>query len=172
MRKKTNCQYCGKMLAEKTYEDGMRLFCGHCNETFYENPVPATCIVTIDDRERVLLVKRNVEPKSGFWCLPGGFMELGENPEEGALRELEEETGLKGKIGILLGVTSSPSPQYDTVLMVGYLVKNYSGPLVTGYDASEADWFQYKDLPEIAFDSHLRFIRIYYAAYGAGDEIF
>ena len=169
MRKKTNCQYCGEMLAEKMYEERTRLFCRHCNETFYENPVPATCIVTIDDKERVLLVKRNVEPKSGFWCLPGGFIELGEKPEEGALRELEEETGLKGKIGMLLGVTSSPSPQYDTVLMVGYLVKNYSGLLNAGYDAAEAGWFHYKDLPEIAFQSHLQFIRIYYAAYGTGD---
>jgi ADP-ribose pyrophosphatase YjhB (NUDIX family) len=115
----------------------------------------------------VLLVKRNVEPKSGFWCLPGGFIELGEKPEEGALRELEEETGLKGKIGMLLGVTSSPSSQYDTVLMVGYLVKNYNGRLNSGYDASEAGWFHYKELPEIAFQSHLQFIRIYYAAYGA-----
>ena len=154
------------------FEERRRLFCGNCKETFYENPVPATCIVTVDDKERVLLVKRNVEPKYGFWCLPGGFIELGEKPEEGALRELEEETGLKGKIGMLLGVTSSPSPQYDTVLMVGYLVKNYSGLLNPGFDASEAGWFHYKDLPEIAFHSHLQFIRIYHAAYGAGDRDF
>jgi ADP-ribose pyrophosphatase YjhB (NUDIX family) len=166
MRKKTNCQYCGRTLSEKVFEERERLFCGYCNETFYENPVPATCIVTIDDRERVLLVKRNVEPKSGYWCLPGGFIELGEKPEEGALRELEEETGLKGKIGMLLGVTSSPSSQYNTVLMISYLVKNYSGVLRTGYDASEAGWFDYRELPEIAFNSHQMFIRIYYASYG------
>lgn len=167
MRKKTNCQCCGAKLEEKMLEERIRLFCGHCNETVYENPVPATCIVTVDENGRVLLVKRNVEPKKGFWCLPGGFIELGEKPEEGALRELEEETGLKGKIGMLLGVTSSPSTQYDTVLMVGYLVRNYSGLLSTGYDASEAGWFHYKELPEIAFQSHLHFIRIYYAAYAA-----
>ena len=165
MRKKTNCHYCGEMLAEKVYEERPRLFCGHCNEIFYENPVPATCIVTIDETERVLLVKRNVEPKKGFWCLPGGFVELGENPDGGALRELKEETGLEGKIEMLIGVTSSPNSQYDTVLMIGYLVKSYSGLLCTGYDASEAEWFNYKELPEIAFNSHLMFIRIYYASY-------
>ncbi len=153
------------MLGEKIFEERTRLFCGHCNETFYENPVPATCIVTIDEAERVLLVKRNVEPKKGFWCLPGGFVELGENPDEGALRELKEETGLDGKIEMLMGVTSSPSSQYDTVLMIGYLVKS-SGILCTGYDASEAKWFNYKELPEIAFKSHLMFVRIYYASYG------
>lgn len=166
MRKKTNCQYCGRALAEKVFEERTRFFCVHCNEIFYENPVPATCIVTIDERERVLLVKRNVEPKAGYWCLPGGFIELGEKPEDGAIRELKEETGLNGKIGMLLGVTSSPSSQYDTVLMIGYLVKNYIGVLCTGYDASEAEWFNYRELPEIAFNSHLMFIRIYYASYG------
>jgi len=153
------------MLAEKVHEERMRLFCGHCNEIFYENPVPATCIVTIDEKERVLLVKRNVEPKKGFWCLPGGFVELGENPDQGALRELKEETGLEGKIEMLIGVTSSPSSQYDTVLMIGYLVKSYGGDLCTGYDASEAKWFNYRELPEIAFKSHLMFVRIYYASY-------
>jgi len=172
MRKKTNCQYCGEMLAEKVHEERMRLFCGHCNEIFYENPVPATCIVTIDEKERVLLVKRNVEPKKGFWCLPGGFVELGENPDQGALRELKEETGLDGRIEILLGVTSSPSAQYDTVLMIGYLVKSYRGLLCTGYDASEAEWFNYRELPEIAFKSHLMFIRVYYASYSNAIETF
>ena len=167
MRRKTNCHYCGARLTEKVREERLRLFCERCNEPIYENPVPATCIVTVDDKERVLLVKRNVEPKVGFWCLPGGFIELDENPEESALRELEEETGLKGKIERFLGVASSQSPQYNTVLIVGYLVRNYSGLLSTGYDASEAEWFYYKEMPEIAFQSHTQFIRIYYAAYGS-----
>jgi ADP-ribose pyrophosphatase YjhB (NUDIX family) len=165
MLKKIYCHLCGNRLTEKFWEERVRLFCEHCSEAVYENPVPATCIVTIDERDRVLLVKRNVEPKKGFWCLPGGFVELGENPDDGALRELREETGLEGRIEMLLGVTSSPNSQYDTVLMVGYLVKSYSGILSTGYDASEAEWFDYGNLPEIAFNSHLMFVRIYYASY-------
>jgi ADP-ribose pyrophosphatase YjhB (NUDIX family) len=166
MRKKTNCYYCGAELTEKFFEDRIRLFCEKCNEPIYENPIPATCLVTIDDSKRVLLVKRNVEPKSGFWCLPGGFIELGENPEEGALRELEEETGLKGKIEMLLGVSSNRNQQYNTVLIVGYLVESYSGFLNAGYDASDVAWFHYKEIPEIAFESHKNFIRMYYATYG------
>jgi 8-oxo-dGTP pyrophosphatase MutT (NUDIX family) len=42
-------------------------------------------MVTIDDAERILLVKRSVDPKKGFWCLPGGFMELDETPEGAGL---------------------------------------------------------------------------------------
>jgi len=119
----------------------------------------------VDNRNRVLLVKRSVEPKKGFWCLPGGFMELGETPEKSALRELKEETGLSGQINMLLGVSSNPSAQYHTVLMIGFLVKSYTGNLVAGDDAEDAASFYYDELPEIAFESHAKFIRTYYAAY-------
>jgi ADP-ribose pyrophosphatase YjhB (NUDIX family) len=92
-------------------------------------------------------------------------MELGETPELAALRELKEETGLSGKIEILLGVDSNNSAQYKTVLMVGYLVKSYSGIHKAGDDACELAYFNVNDMPEIAFESHKNFIRIYYAAY-------
>jgi 8-oxo-dGTP diphosphatase len=159
MRKKKYCHYCGTRLTQKLLEGSFRLFCKQCNEPLYENPVPATCLVVVDNKERVLLVKRNVAPKKGFWCLPGGFMELGETPEQAALRELEEETGLSGKIDMLLGVTANQSSQYETVLMVGYLVKDYSGAPIAGDDASDAAYFHIDELPEIAFESHKKFIR-------------
>ncbi|MFP4227092.1 MAG: NUDIX domain-containing protein [Desulfobacterales bacterium] len=164
MQKKRFCHFCGHPLAEKTVDGHARLFCQACDIPIYENPVPAACIVTIDDADRLLLVKRSVEPKKGYWCLPGGFMELQETPEEAGLRELHEETGLTGKIDCLLGVTTNNSQQYDTVLMVGFLVTSYEGELIAGDDADAADWFTYPDLPEIAFDSHRRFISQYYTA--------
>jgi 8-oxo-dGTP diphosphatase len=165
MRKKAYCHFCGARLAEKFLEGYLRLFCDSCNEPLYENPVPATCLVVVDDRSRMLLVKRSVAPKKGFWCLPGGYMELGEAPETSALRELKEETGLSGQIEMLLGVTSDPSADYDTILMAGYLVKQYSGTPQPGDDASDVAFFQQDEMPEIAFESHRKFIRIYYAAY-------
>ena len=94
-------------------------------------------------------------------------MELDETPERCALRELKEETGLSGQINILLGVTASPNRQYGTVLMLGYLVSQCSGTLTPGDDVSEAAYFRLDSLPEIAFESHRRFIRIYSAAYKA-----
>ncbi len=166
MQKKSFCHFCGARLSEKQLHGTIRLFCENCNEAIYENPVPATCLVVVDNKERILLVKRSVEPKIGFWCLPGGFIELGESPGQAALRELKEETGLSGKIELLFGVTINSSPRYHSVLMVGYLIKNYTGILESGDDASDAAYFNYKDLPEIAFESHMEFIRIYYSAYG------
>jgi len=163
MRKKNFCHYCGTGLSEKFCEGRLRFFCEHCNEPLYENPIPAACLVVVDKRERVLLVKRSVVPQKGLWCLPGGFMELGEAPEQAALRELKEETGLSGQIDMLLGISSNPSTLYHSVLMVGYLVKSFSGTLIAGDDADDAGYFHYHDLPDIAFESHKSFIRMYYA---------
>jgi 8-oxo-dGTP diphosphatase len=165
MIKKTHCPYCGNKLTEKNIEGRLRLFCGNCAQTIYENPLPAACLVTVDAQDRLLLVKRSVEPQKGFWCLPGGFMELNETPEEAALRELNEETGLFGKIDMLLGVAANPSATYGSVLMTGFLVKVFEGNPAPGDDADAVGWFDYKELPEIAFDSHKNFIKIYYTAY-------
>jgi 8-oxo-dGTP diphosphatase len=94
-------------------------------------------------------------------------MELGEAPEHAALRELAEETGLKGQIDMLLGVSTNPSALYHTVLMVGYLVTSYTGNMTAGDDAMDVNFFHFNELPDIAFESHASFIRMYYAAYSA-----
>ena len=128
----------------------------------YENPIPATCLVVVNAKNQVLLVKRDIEPKKGQWCLPGGFIELGEAPEDGALRELSEETGLTGKIDRLLGVRAAPSAQYHSVLMVGYLVRQYKGEPIAGDDAADAQWFAQIGMPPIAFNSHRHFVNQYW----------
>lgn len=158
MKTKRYCHHCGDGLEKMFVEGRNRLFCATCNQPLYENPIPATCVVVTADRSQLLLVKRNVEPKAGWWCLPGGFMELGETPEEAALRELTEETGISGKIDRLLGVCSDSSPQYDTVLMVGYLAPHTGEEPIAGDDAEEVRWFSFDKIPPIAFTSHLYFI--------------
>jgi len=165
MRPKTHCYYCGNPLTRKYVEGGNRLFCEACRTPIYENPVPATSLVVADAEKGVVLVKRDVEPKKGFWCLPGGFVELGETPEQAALRELREETGLDGQIDRLLGVTADKSDLYGNVLMIGYLVKRFSGGLVPGDDAAAAAYFQPERMPEIAFSSHRHFLKIYCAQF-------
>lgn len=165
MEEKKFCHFCGFRLEKKFIEGKVRLFCKVCNQPLYENPVPASCCVVTDKQGEILLVKRGVPPKIGMWCLPGGFMEIGESPEETALRELEEETGIKGKISNLLGVIAHPSALYGTVSITGFAVQSFSGNIYPGDDALECNFFPYEDLPEIAFDSHLSFIRTFMAGY-------
>ncbi len=146
-------------------EGRVRRYCKTCALPLYENPVPATCLVTVDEQDRILLVKRSVAPKKGEWCLPGGFMELGETPEDAGLRELYEETGLSARIDLLLGVGSHAGAIYDTILMTAFLIRQFSGTPTAGDDADEVAWFARPDLPEIAFTSHQQFINTYFAAY-------
>jgi 8-oxo-dGTP diphosphatase len=167
MRPKTYCHFCATPLESRLIEDRRRLFCPKCNRVLYENPIPATCLVVIDNKDRVLLVQRNVEPEIGAWCLPGGFIELAEPPELAALRELKEETGLEGQIERLLGVIAQESKQYDTVMIVGYLIRRFSGIPIAGDDASAIAFYTPDARPEIPFASHREFVRRYYA----GDSI-
>ncbi len=158
MREKLFCSYCAEALVRKHVEGRERRFCIQCNEPLYENPVPANCLIVVNESDRLLLVKRSVEPKAGLWCLPGGFMELDEDPEASALRELKEETGLKGRIDRLFDIASHSSPRYHTVLIICYLVKSFTGKLRPGDDASDTAFFDPNNLPTIAFSTHLKFI--------------
>ncbi len=148
-------------LRENSSKAANGFFARPADRPIYENPIPATCVVVVDPGNQVVLVKRSVPPKYGQWCLPGGFIELGESPEAGAKRELLEETGLSGKIKTLLGVRHAPSDQYHSIMMVGYLVDQFSGQLRPGDDASEASWFAITALPPVAFDSHRFFLKEY-----------
>ncbi len=156
------CTSCGHPLIRKEWEGRNRLFCERCNAPFYENPIPAACVIAVDSVGRLLLVRRSVEPKRGLWCLPGGYMELGEAPEETALRELREETGLLGRIDRLLDADSNPSRIYHTVALVCYLVSDFHGELAPGDDADDAGFFSPEALPELAFSSHRKFIQRFF----------
>ncbi len=158
MKEKKNCYYCGHYLIKKDTEGRIRLFCNNCNVPIYENPIPATAAVIIKD-DSVLLVKRGVEPHIGEWCLPGGFMELDENPEDACLRELKEETNLVGHNPVLQGVYLSRNPFYTSVALIGYSIHSFNGDLKSGDDCVEAGYFNFDNLPEIPFKSHRRLLK-------------
>ena len=165
LKTKRFCHFCSHALEQRHIEGKTRLYCAKCQQPIYENPVPAACVVLIDNQQRILLVKRNVPPKEGQWCLPGGFIECGETTEQAALRELQEETGLTGHINTLIGVTTSPGTFYKSILLVGYLVTHFLGSAKAGDDAAEVAFFSRNHLPEIAFESHRSFIRLYYSTF-------
>jgi len=124
----------------------------------YENPLPAVAVLVLNSKDQLLLVKRSVEPAKGTWCLPGGFIEVDESIEEAAVRELEEETGIKGEIEGLVDFFSQRSQDYRAILIFGYRVKILGGELKAGDDAQEAGFYDLDKLPPIAFLSHKRLI--------------
>lgn len=140
-------------------ESQTRLFCEKCDKPIYENPVPATAAVAFNDDGDVLLVQRNVEPAKGKWCLPGGYLELKESPEKGCLRELKEETALKGEIDDTLVNISSRNLFYRSLVVMGYSVKNLKGTLQAGDDCRDAQFFKLDDMPAIIFRSHRKIFK-------------
>jgi len=154
MKEKIFCTYCSSVLTVKYVNNIERLFCINCNIPIYENPIPATAGVLFDSKGRILLVKRKYEPKKNEWCLPGGFIEMGETPKQCCLRELKEETGLDGDINELIDVTLSKSEEYNSVIVAGYSIKDFKGKIKSGDDAQDALFFDIMEKPELAFSSH------------------
>jgi len=102
----------------------------------------------------VLLVQRKNEPFRDQWALPGGFLEENETMEEGAIRELEEETGLKleklQQVGAFGTPGRDPRGRTISIAFVGLIVKE--ARVKASDDAVDAKWFNLNDLPDLAFD--------------------
>ncbi len=153
------CFYCGTRLQVLKRglgkEEHVRLICPKCHAKFYSNPIPAVAALVLDG-DRLLLVRRDVPPFEGSWCLPGGFVESGEDTREALSRELFEETGLRGKASSLVDVVSfvDTNPEGKGVIIIGYRVGTYKGVLKPGDDAREVRFFGLEALPPIPFSSH------------------
>lgn len=90
------CPKCAGVLEKITNRDGAaHLACKTCGFVFYQNSKPTASPLIIDEQNRILLVKRAIEPHFGKWDLPGGFLENGEGLIEGLRRETKEELGVE-----------------------------------------------------------------------------
>ena len=155
-----HCLYCGGEITKKSEDGVLRDFCPCCNSYFYENPLPVVSTI-IESSRQILLVKRGRPPSKGLWCLPSGFAEAGESIEEAALRELKEETGIKGKIVKLLDVDSYKSLFYGDLLFLTFVVEQSGGKLCAGDDCSQARFWPVNKLPPLAFRSNKRALDAY-----------
>jgi 8-oxo-dGTP diphosphatase len=124
----------------------------------YKTPALTVDIVifsVFDEALKVLLIRRKHPPFENCWAIPGGFVEYNEPLESAALRELEEETGIKNNYLELFYTFGAPGrdPRGRTVSVAYFaLLKFNSLNIKAQSDAKEAAWFDIKDLPELAFD--------------------
>jgi len=155
------CPTCGKPLVAADDGESERPHCAACRRFFYSNPIPATCCFVARKPDELLLVQRGVEPCKGAWTLPGGFMELGESAEEGARRELLEETGLHAARLRLLGVSTQQSPTSGAVMVLGYVAEEWQGDLRADSDVMDLRFFQEKERPPMPFHVHRELLSLY-----------
>lgn len=118
-----------------------------------------------DGRRRLLLMRRGLEPRRGYWTPPGGFVELGESTEEAAIREGEEEVGLPLELIGLLGVYSRPPAG---IVVVAYRAKALREATRLSSEALEARWFGPDEIPwdDLAFETTTSALRDWVATAG------
>lgn len=164
------CKDCGSEVAYRLPDDGdtkPRAVCTGCHAVHYENPI--NVVGTVPHWEdKVLLCKRNIEPRKGKWTLPAGFMELGETTEQGALREMVEEAGAQAQIQPLFAVLNVvPAGQVHFFYRAQLLNTEFT-PCPS--ETMEICLFAENEIPwdEIAFDTVKQTLKYYFADYHRG----
>jgi len=156
------CPYCGSRLGTKNEDGRSRLYCRRGKRFVYENPIPASTGLVMNEAGAILLVLRNREPGINMWALPGGFVETGESPVEAAGRELSEETGLRVSGSSLIDIIYQESEFYKTsLLIIGYHFARHEGEIRAGDDAEEVRFFELDRMPDLAFESHRALIDLF-----------
>lgn len=128
-----------------------RLVCGQCGHIAYSNPKIVVGSVVVQD-ERILLCRRAIDPRKGFWTLPAGFLEEHETPEAGARREAREEAQAEIALDALLAIYSVPHISQVQLMYRGRFAAPGFSP---GPESLETRLFEWDEIPwaELAFPS-------------------
>ena len=164
-----HCRQCGAAVENRIPDDGdtkPRAVCPACHTIHYVNPLNVVGTIPLWG-DKVLLCKRNIEPRKGKWTLPAGFMELGETTAEGAARETTEEAGAQFEMQPLFSLIN--------VARVGQVHLFYRARLLSpefdpGTETQEAVLFDEADIPwdEIAFRTVKETLEHFFADRRAG----
>lgn len=159
-----HCKNCGTAVVYRVPDDGdtkERAVCPVCSTIHYENPLNVVGTVPYWG-EKVLLCKRNIEPRFGKWTLPAGFMEMNETVAEGAARETLEESGAQFAMEGFFSLLNVPRVGQVHVF---YLARLLSDVFVPGFETIETRLFAEDEIPwdEIAFRTVKETLEHYFA---------
>ncbi|RME73485.1 MAG: NUDIX domain-containing protein [Chloroflexi bacterium] len=155
------CPRCRTELVDREVYGRVRRFCPNCRFVQFIDPKVGAAVLALTGDNRVLLVKRAVDPARGDWCLPGGFMEIGETPQQAAARECLEETGFSVDPETMKLVDVFYYEDYrGSGVLIMYQGQITGGTAAPGDDVSEVRFFGPDSLPEnIAFASNIEALR-------------
>lgn len=158
-----HCRECGNLVRYQVPADDNRprAVCTVCETIHYENPLNVVGTVPVWE-DKVLLCRRNIEPRYGFWTLPAGFMELGETLEGGALRETVEEAG--AHIDVQQLFTALSVPRVGQVHFY-FLARLRDTDFEPGPETIEAQLFTESEIPwdELAFQTVRETLKLYFS---------
>ena len=164
-----HCKQCGTAVEHRIPDDGdtkIRAVCPQCKTIHYVNPLNVVGTIPVWG-DKVLLCKRNIEPRFGKWTLPAGFMEMGETTAQGAARETDEEAGAQFEMQELFSLVN--------VARVGQVHLFYRAQLTSdqfqpGVETQEAMLFSEADIPweDLAFRTVKETLERFFADRKAG----
>lgn len=157
------CSQCGKPVSQiiPPGDSRLRHVCGHCSAIHYENPrIVAGCIPVWE--QKILLCRRAIEPRKGFWTLPAGFMENGETMQAAAARETAEEACARVHNLALYNLIDLP---HINQVHVFFRAKLSDLDFAVGEESLEVALFNENDIPwsELAFPTIGRTLECYFA---------
>lgn len=149
------CSHCGSGDLQYKVPEGdifPRYVCCNCKIVHYQNPNMVTGAIPLW-QGKILLAKRGIEPRKGFWNLPCGFLELGETIEDGAIREVKEETGIDISLKYLHTVYNLPNANQVYIIFVAEMLDD---KFTLTPESTEIKLFSIDALPweDIAFSSN------------------
>lgn len=146
------CPSCGTAITHQQKFGKTRPVCSACGWIHFADPKVAAAVLVEKD-EKVLLVRRVNEPARGFWTLPAGFVDAGEDPARAAERECLEETGLTVLVTDVLDIIAGLEHTRGADFVIVYHAQVVGGVLHASDDADQVEWFPYSDLPPLAFEA-------------------
>lgn len=154
------CPHCAAPLEDVEVAGSVRKRCPNCHFVHFRNPGVGAAVVIWDVANRLLLVKRaQGATKPGLWSIPAGYVDYGEDVRTAAGRELREETGLIADVGDVVWVASNFHDPAKLTVGIWFAGTVTGGTLQAGDDAEEAGYFAIDDLPPLAFDTDVSYLR-------------
>jgi len=128
-----------------------RRVCTACDRVHYVDPKIAVGVAVFRD-DRILLVRRSMNPGRGRWSVPGGYVDIGHDPRAEAAREVMEEAQVVVEVGPVIDVFHNPPDEGSTIFVL-YAAGWLSGEPTPGDDADDARFFGRDELPDLTFAS-------------------
>ena len=158
------CPACGGPLETRQLKAGdpARLVCARCGFILYLDPKVAVGTVITAADERIVLVRRAIEPGYGLWVFPGGYVDRGEELTVAAMREAREEAGLQVRLDGLINIYSYPG---RPIIVVVYKASIVGGDLQIDDESLEARLFSRAEIPwnDLAFRSTREALEDYFS---------
>ena len=150
MEKLNYCSSCSNSLKllEKHY------YCVNCKKTQYLDPKVAVASI-IFQNEKILLVKRAINPSIGKWSFPSGFVDRSEKLEDALIREVQEEINLIIEVSDLIGIYSYNG---NPIILCAFQAEILSGEIKMNHEIDGVRGFSLNELPELAFEHDLQII--------------